>query len=200
MIRPLFAAMLCVFSCAALTQQAPLAEGTAVKPVSKLATPDTVLATRGDAELLVADIDAFVAQVPPKDRAAVVATEERVTTLMQNLLLSRQLANDVRKKGLDQDPKVQRELMLATEKVLARHALAHYVQSKPQPKLEQLAKETYLSDKSKFVSPEKRTVQHILVNNKDRNDEGSAQAHRPYRRGSCQTGCRLWPVGAQVLG
>ena len=173
MRRSLFvAALLCVTTCPAWAAE-PLTAAAAAesdKPIVKLATPETVLATRGDAVLLVADIDAFVNQVPVRDRAASVGTEERVTTLLQNLLLNRQLANEVRKLGLDKDPKVQREIMLAAEKVLARRALAHFVESQPQPNLEQLARETYLSDKSKFVAPEMRTVQHILINNKDRSD------------------------------
>lgn len=148
---------------------APAAEPAATTD-HKLDAPTTVLATRGDAFVIVQDIDAFAAQVPARDRSAVVATEERVTTLLQNLLLNRQLANEATKLGLDKDPVAQREIQIATEKVLARRALEHHVQSQKQPNLEQLARETYLSDKSKFMSPMSRRVQHILINNKERSD------------------------------
>ena len=157
------------------------AEPAAANPDSAGAAPktvaaaNTVLATRGDAVIEVADIDAFVAQVPPRDRNAVVGTEDRVTTLLQNLLLNRQLANEFVKQGLDKDPLVQRELRIAAEKVLARRSLEHYVENQPRPQLEQLARETYLSDKSKFMTPESRSVQHILINNKERSDPEAQQ-------------------------
>lgn len=153
---------------APVTDSAPAAAAPAAP--TALAPGNTVLATRGDAVIEVADIDAFAAQVPPRDRSAVVGTEERVTTLLQNLLLNRQLANEFVKLGLDKDPLVQRELRIATEKVLARRSLEHYVEQQPKPNLEQLARETYLTDKSKFKTPESRAVQHILINNKDRSD------------------------------
>jgi parvulin-like peptidyl-prolyl isomerase len=132
--------------------------------------PQTLLAARGTAEVLVADVDAFMEHVPERDRAAVVSSDERIATFLQGMLLNRQLSAEAVKHGLHESEVVQRELQLAREQVLARHAIKHHVASKPATNLEQLAREAYMVDKSKFATPEVRLVQHILINNSERSD------------------------------
>lgn len=133
--------------------------------------PQTLLAARGTAEVLVMDVDAFMEHVPVRDRAAIVQSDERVTTFLQGILLNRQLTYIAEQQKLHEKEVIQREIQLAREQVLARHALKHYVASKPPGDLEPLAREAYLADKSKYVSPEIRVVQHILINNRERSDD-----------------------------
>ena len=168
--------MLCAAVTLSLLSTPLLAQSTAPTPVAPLAiatldAPQTLLAARGTAEILVADIDAFMEHVPARDRAAVVSSDERVATLLQGMLLNRQLAKSAEEQKLHEAPNVQREIQLAREQVLARHALRHFVESKPAGDLEQLALEAYKSEKSKYLLPEVRLVQHILINNQDRTDE-----------------------------
>lgn len=165
---------LALLSGALSAQDAPQAASEAV-PTETKDHPQTVLAARGTAEVLVADVDAFMEHVPERDRAAVVSSDERIATFLQGMLLNRQLTDEAVKHGLHELPGVQRELQLAREQVLARHAIKHHVASKPAANLEQLAREAYMADKSRFATPEVRLVQHILINNSERSDE-EAQA------------------------
>jgi parvulin-like peptidyl-prolyl isomerase len=173
----LYAAMTLAFFSSIAGAQAPAAAATsadnsaAAETSIRLDTPETLLAARGTAEVLVADVDAFMEHVPQRDRSAVVSSDERVTTLLQGMLLNRQLTHEAEKNKLHENAKVQREIQLAREQVLARHAIKTFVESKPPADLEQLAREAYMADKSKFVTPEIRVVQHILVNNRERSDE-----------------------------
>lgn len=138
---------------------------------SRLDMPDTILATRGTAEVRVSDIDAFIEHVPVKDRAAVVGSDERINNILQGILLNRQLYKVAVDAGLDQNEKVQAEIQLAREQVLSRHALKHVVQRKAVSELDTLAQEAYLADQAKYVVPEAREVQHILIGTRERTDE-----------------------------
>lgn len=183
-MKPMLLAALALTSACTLAMAQPASQEDTVTSIDP---PQTLLANRGTAEVEVQDIDAFMEQVPVRDRNSVAQSDDRMATVLQGILLNRQLANEAAKNQLDQLPVVQREIQLAREQVLARHALKHYVASKPPGNLEQLARESYLTDKSKFVSPEVRVVQHILINNRERSDEEAkqliaqveAEAHAP---------------------
>ena len=162
-LQPLLGLSLALLVASPLTQ--------AQESGTRLDPPDAVLATRGTAVVQVADIDAFIEHVPVKDRPAVVGSDERINTVLQGILLNRQLHEVAVEAGLDQSEKVQREIQLAREQVLARHALKHVVERRATAELETLANEAYLADQAKYVVPESREVQHILVGTKERTDE-----------------------------
>lgn len=131
-------------------------------PAFSQAAETTPLATRGTATVTLDDIDARAESIPPEQRAGVFDSPKRIETIVSGLLLNRQLANDARKRGLAEDPRVQREILLATEGVLARHAATVAFES-AKVDFDALAHEVYLSDRDSFDQQETLTVQHVLI-------------------------------------
>ena len=132
-----------------------------------------VLATRGDAVVRMADIDAMLEGARPDQRPDVVSSAARVEQLIDSRLLSVQLSNRGRAQKLDQDPEVQRRLAIATEKALGEIVLDVLVNRAESGDLEQLAKETYAGKKSTFVKAENWTVRHLLIKAKESESENS---------------------------
>lgn len=131
-------------------------------PAFSQAAETTPLATRGTATVTLDDIDARAESIPPEQRAGVFDSPKRIETIVSGLLLNRQLANDARKRGLAEDPRVQREILLATEGVLARHAATVAFES-AKVDFDALAHEVYLSDRDSFDHPETLSVRHVLI-------------------------------------
>lgn len=131
------------------------------------------LATRGTASVTLADVDARAAAVPDEQRAAVFDSPQRIESFVSNLLLNRQLANEARERGYDEDPVVQREIALATEEVLARRRIAE-LKRDVDVDTATLAREIYLANPARFTLPERVVVRHILVDRKD-GDEAAQQ-------------------------
>lgn len=132
---------------------------------------DQVLITQGEAKLTMADIDAYVARIPAADRAGFMAKPERIQTMLRNLLLDRQLAVEARKLGLDKDPLVQRQLLLATDSALGRARTQALLESLKMPDFSAQAEEEYLANKSKYSVPARVDVKHILIGDKTRTPE-----------------------------
>lgn len=131
-------------------------------PAIARADDSTALATRGTASVTMADIDARAESIPPDKRAGVFDSPKRIESIVSGLLLNRQLANDARKQGLADKPKVQHEILLATEAVLARHAAEAALES-AKIDADALARELYLSDESSYAVPETVSVRHVLI-------------------------------------
>lgn len=144
-------------------------------PVALLAADGTKpLATRGTATVTLADVDARAASVPDEQRAAVFDSPQRIESFVSNLLVNRQLANEARERGLDEDPVVQREIALAAEEVLARRRIAQ-LRREIEVDTASLAKEIYLANPARFTLPERIVVRHILVDRKDGEAQAKAQ-------------------------
>jgi len=126
------------------------------------AAEPVALATRGSASVTMADIDARAEGIPPDKRAGVFDSPKRIENIVSGLLLNRQLANDARKQGLADQPKVQQEILLATEAVLARHA-AEAAMETAKVDADALAHEIYVSDETSYALPETLSVRHVLV-------------------------------------
>ena len=154
-------------------------------PENKL--PPGVIAEQGGAQVSLKDIDAFAARMPEADRAGFFDSPKRIQGVITNILLERQLAAEARAAKLDQDPDVQRQIVLATDDTLARVDLAHFRDNLKEPSFNELAREYYLSHKDEFLAPGKVRVQQVLVSTKERNEEqaktrigeveAAAQAH-----------------------
>ncbi|HVF34507.1 MAG TPA: peptidylprolyl isomerase [Candidatus Saccharimonadia bacterium] len=131
---------------------------------------DKPIATRGDASVTFADVDARMARIPEKDRAATIGTPERIESIVSGMLLTRQLANEARKLGLDKDPAILREMELSAESVLARYRLDQ-IGDAAEVDVTQLAKEVYQADPARFTIPEQRRVRHVLIRTQNRSKE-----------------------------
>lgn len=128
------------------------------------------IATQGTASITFADVDARMARIPEKDRAATIGTPERIQSIVSGMLLVRQLANEARKQGLDKDPEIQRQIELSAESVLASHRLDR-IGDAAKVDAGQLAKEVYQADPEQFTVPEQRRVRHVLIRTEGRSKE-----------------------------
>ena len=132
-----------------------------------------VVATQGVASVTLADIDAYIEHIPPKDRAGFFDSPRRVQSLLRNLLLQKQLAKAAIEAGLDRRPEFQAPLGEVTDAGLAKAEIERFRESLPKPAVEQLAKEEYLAHREAYSTPEVLDVKHILISTSVR---GEAEA------------------------
>lgn len=140
-----------------------------------------VVVERGDVQLTLADIDGRMSRFPDHERAHYARDVENIARLLDALLVNRELAQQARELGLDRDEHVQRDLVLATEEILARHRLNKLIAFDALPDFEQLAHEKYLADPSLRMQPEVRRIQHVLVSTNNRDAEQALTLAREIR-------------------
>jgi parvulin-like peptidyl-prolyl isomerase len=133
---------------------------------------DAVVVSRGTAQLTFGEIDARLAEVPAERRAGVMDSPERIDTLLQQLLLVEQLADEAVAAGFASDPRLQGQSDLARKRMLAQYRLEQLrEQAREGIDAEALARERYLSDRAAFAIPETRTLRHLLVSTANRSED-----------------------------
>jgi peptidyl-prolyl cis-trans isomerase C len=136
-----------------------------------LGVSDNVMASRGEAVLTQAELDAALTRIPAGSLLSYVRNGERVDMLIQTLLSQRLLANEARKAGFDQQRLAQLRMKLAAEKELADYWLATVMEDMPEADYESLAREKYLLNPDDFRTQEMVDVSHILVSSESRDVE-----------------------------
>lgn len=134
------------------------------------ADDSAVVVERGSAQITLADIDGRMSRLISATRPDFAHRPENLARMMDQLLLNRQLAIEARADNLDDEPDVKRDLELAVEEVLAIHRLNRIAEQHDQGNLEQLARERYMADPTKFQITEQRVVEHVLVSTEKRTD------------------------------
>jgi peptidyl-prolyl cis-trans isomerase C len=157
------------------------------EPPQTLVVPTTVVASQGSATVTLADIDAFAQRIPEKDRAAYFSNPKRIEMTIFQLLLTKQLAAEARKEGLENDPSVKQEVSLATDEALSRARMSSFRSELKVPDMTALAREHYIGNKEKYVEPGKFDVKQVLITTKKHTDaeakalaetvESEAKAH-----------------------
>lgn len=164
---------LSVLACITMIGMAPIAGAFAQATGTDAAT--TVVATQGEASVTLADIDAFSARMPEKDRAPFFNSPQRIEALITNLLQQKQLAAEARKDGLDRDPGIKAQIDLATDDVLGKARMEQVRKDVKIPNLEQMAKEDYIAHKEKYRTAATLDVMHVLIGTKTRSEEEAKQ-------------------------
>jgi peptidyl-prolyl cis-trans isomerase C len=147
---------------------------------------DTVLITRGNAELTIAEIDAYVAEAPPEMRAGLLANSERKEQILTQLMVLETLAQEAIDSGMLEDPLVQARMNLARTRLLAQ-LRTEQLQQEAQIDADALARERYLSNPGRYRLAETVTVRHILVEARTR-PEKAAQERIAEVMGKLETG------------
>lgn len=160
-------ASLCLLSCAAVAVVALAADG----PVPGSPPADTVIATQGTTKLTFGDVDAFAARIEERQRPNFFNSPKRIETLVSNLLVTRQLADEAEKAGLDKDPSVQAQIRIATEEILSKARVDQLRSTIKLPDFDKLAKEEYIGHKEKYVLPGKLDVEHVLISTDKHGDQ-----------------------------
>ena len=137
---------------------------------------DEVLAENAQVKLTRADYETDLLRVPPEMRAEFAANPRRLTMLLNNLLIDKTLAKEAHDTGLDRDPELARRLALETERFYAQALLAKIdrdaaaeFDAKYNDFLAK-AREIYLINKSKYMTPEQISASHILFETGKRGD------------------------------
>jgi len=131
---------------------------------------DTVVAKQGTATVTLADIDAFAARIDQKQRAGFFDNPKRLDSLISNLLVQRQLAEEAQKEGLEKKPGVQAQMRLANEEILGNARLEQLRTELKLPDFDQLAREEYVGHKEKYVKLGEVDVEHILISTEKHTD------------------------------
>jgi peptidyl-prolyl cis-trans isomerase C len=160
---------------ALVTSSAHAAENIAV-------TPSTVVAKQGSAIVTMGDVDAFAERMPARERPGFFNSPTRIETMIQNLLQQKQLAAEAREAGLEKEPLVKSQLLIADDEVLSRVRLQRFRAEMKLPDFGALAKEDYIANKEKYVAPGKLTVEHVLISSKSRSEDEARQLAETVRK------------------
>jgi parvulin-like peptidyl-prolyl isomerase len=110
------------------------------------------------------DFHANLLRVPEERRGDVRTSYDRVASLVDNIFITRSLAERAREQGLDKDPVVQRRIQQAADAVLADQYVSRLDREIAAVDFEQRARELYRADPKRFVTDEHVNIQQILVN------------------------------------
>jgi peptidyl-prolyl cis-trans isomerase C len=138
--------------------------------------PDEVLAENDSIKITRADYELELLRVPAEMRVEFAASPKRLTTLLNQLLVDKTLAQQARDAGLDRDPELAARLahemnrfyaeaeVLKIEQDAGAYFDAHASDYLPK------AREIYLLDKDKYRVPDQVSASHILIEATKRGD------------------------------
>ena len=138
--------------------------------------PDEVLAENDSIKITRADYELELLRVPAEMRVEFAASPKRLTTLLNQLLVDKTLAQQARDAGLDRDPELAARLahelnrfyaeaeVLKIEQDAGAYFDAHASDYLPK------AREIYLLDKDKYRIPDQVSASHILFETSKRGD------------------------------
>ncbi len=131
---------------------------------------DTVVASRGGVSVTLADVDASLLRLPANQRPDMMNSPKRIEETITQLLLTRQLAAEATRAGLDKDPLVQHAMELSKEGVLGTQAMLDYRAKLDIGDVALLAREQFDANPGAYAIPEDVVVQHLLVDAQKRAD------------------------------
>ena len=137
---------------------------------------DKPLVVNGDLSLTTLDFDAYMEKVPAGRRAEFRAEYEKINPTVDGLWVRRVMAARARDAGLDKDPLLAARIRLATEDLLTEAFMADFASKVKYPDFEARALEIYKSNPKQFVTPERVSIEHILVGHKQHPTPGEAEA------------------------
>lgn len=141
----------------------------------------TPLVTDGAVRVDVADFEGNILRIPEDKRAPFRVSYDRVAAVVDNVFITRALAQRARDAGLERDPAVQARLRQVQDAFLADLYVQKLEKDAVAPDLEKRARELYIADRERFVEEEEVHVQQILVGTSCRTKEAALQlAKRAY--------------------
>lgn len=145
---------------------------------------DAVVAKRGAAEITLSEIDARLDEIPIDQRAGFMDSPERIEAVLSQMLLVEQLAAEALDAGLEDDPRLARQLALVRNRLLAQFQLeALRRDAGVGVDLDSLARERYAAERGKYTIPESRDLRHVLISTGGRGeDEAKTLAEAALKR------------------
>lgn len=127
------------------------------------AAKEAVIASRGDAEITLADVDARMQEIPQDKREGFINSAERIDTMLNQRLLLRQLAAEAEREKLDQGALFEARMKLARDRLLAEALLEKLAREPLKSDVKALAKEAWLTQPESFGLGATVVVRHVLV-------------------------------------
>ena len=141
---------------------------------------DTILVRTPLVTMTRADFEAELARLSPELRQGFLHSSQRVTDLLNVILVNKTLAAEAKRDGLDREPDVQQMIATETTRVLAQRQLKAIDEKAAREfdakgDMTKVAREQYLLDPEKFRRPEQVSVSYILFSKTKHADD---EAHR----------------------
>jgi parvulin-like peptidyl-prolyl isomerase len=159
--QSLFAQSLLFVSFALAASLVSAAESTDAGELPKI-TEDTVVLSRGDGDVTVADLRARALEIPIEDRALFFAGRNRLDNTLRQLAETQQLAAEARRLGLDKSYEFEAAMRIGEDRTLAfiynQHLRREALKSAD---LEQIARERFMANPPEASWEIK--VRHILI-------------------------------------
>lgn len=137
-------------------------------PDEVLLRNDLVTVTRGDFE-------AEIAKIPAQNRDSFLSSSTRIEQIMDGIVVTKSFANEARRLGLDQDPKIQAQIKLAVERALAIARMEQFIsQAKAdvaKMNMETRAQELYKAQPDAYKINAQVRAEHVLIDTKKRSKE-----------------------------
>lgn len=151
------------FAAAMALASGVLAEEPTAKPCHE---PSCPVAQRGSAVITVADVTAKVKALPAKQQNALLNDSKQINQMIENLLIVRQIANEVDPAEVAADVLLQARLKTAYDEIIAVHRVDQIRRERVTADFEKLAYEHYLTNMAAMKTPKELTVRHLLVSSR----------------------------------
>ena len=159
--------------------------GIAATAVALAQSPiDPVLVENASVQIRRSDYERELERLPAELRAGFASNERRVSDLLRRLLIERTLAAQARAEKLPEKPEYAGRLAAETEKLIAQFKVAEVERNAGaefdarRASFEARARELYVADRSKYVTPEQVSASHILFETKTRSKEEAEKLAR----------------------
>jgi parvulin-like peptidyl-prolyl isomerase len=149
---------------------------------------DPVLVERGNVTIRKSDFDAEMRRIPEKDRAEFLSSARRVRELIDRMLMTLELAEAAKAKGVGKDPLVARRIELEQDKILAEvylndvEAAAGREFDAKLPRIEPAVREVYLASKAKYSKPDSVMVTELTFSFDGSPDAAKARADEAWAK------------------
>ena len=132
--------------------------------------PQCPVVQRGNAVVTVADVMAKLMGLDERKQNALLSDPKQINNMLENLLITRQIAHDVNAEKAANDAALQARLEQARDDVLAVYRLDEIRATRIKSNFETLAREYYLANKADMHTPKIATVRHLLISPEKRGD------------------------------
>jgi parvulin-like peptidyl-prolyl isomerase len=149
---------------------------------------DPVLVQRGTVAVRKSDFDAEMLRIKEVDREEFLMSAKRIRELIERMMMTLEMADAAKAKGLDKDPAIARRMELEQDKVLGQAYLASVEAAAGRefdakmPSVEAAARERYLVDKAKYTKPERVTISQLGIRGDTDPAAAKARADEAYAK------------------
>ena len=122
-------------------------------PPESCQDPQCTVVKRGSTVITVADVTAKVKALEPSQQDAVLSNDKQLNKMLDDMLVLRQIANEVDPASVKDDAILQARLKLAQDEVLAIYQLDKIRAERITSDFERLAREHYLTNLATMKTP-----------------------------------------------